>query len=89
MGEQQIFAKQSAVLGGNGRRHRHAGEDLQLLKQWLVEGKRHQSRAGRQHLQAELLGDFIAKRRGAEPRHRQTAGGDHQLFGHQRFAVHL
>ena len=89
MGKQQIFAEQRTVLGGNGSRNRNAGKHLQLFKQRFMQGKRHQPGAGRQYLQAKLLGYLVAKRRRAEPRHRQAAGGDYQLLRRQRFTVNL
>ncbi len=85
MGKEQIFAENRAVFGGDNRGHRHAGQRLQLLQQRLMQGKRHQPGARRQHFQAKLFGNLIAKRGSAQPRHRQPAAGDHQLRGTARF----
>ncbi len=87
MGEEQVFAEYRAVFGRNDRRHRHAGERLKLFQQWLMQRERHQPGAGGQHLQAKLLGNFIAERRGAQPRHRQATAGNHQVIGADGFAV--
>jgi EAL domain-containing protein (putative c-di-GMP-specific phosphodiesterase class I) len=89
MGKQQIFTENRTVFGCNHRRHRDAGEGLQLLQQRFMQGKWYQSGAGRKYLQAKLLGDFIAKRRCAQPRHRQAAAGNHQTLSTHGFAIQL
>ena len=78
--KEQIFTKNGAVLGGDNRGDRHAREHLKLLQQWLMQRKGHQSCARWQYVQTELFGNFITKRRRAQPRHRETTRGNNQLF---------
>ncbi len=89
VGEEQAFTKHRSIFGCDNCWHRHAGEERQLLQQRLVQGERHQARPRWQHLQAKLLGNFIAKRRCAQARHRQATAGDHQLVGYDAFTVEL
>ncbi|MNC58350.1 hypothetical protein D3C75_1080720 [compost metagenome] len=89
MGKQQVFTEHRPVFGGDYRRHRDAREGLELFQQRFMQGKRHQSGAGRQHLQAKLFSDFIAKRRCPQSRHRQPTAGDHQIRGAHRVAIQL
>ena len=39
MGEQDAFTEADAVLGGDHRRHRDAGQRLHMLQQRLMQGK--------------------------------------------------
>ncbi|SAF20633.1 Uncharacterised protein [Enterobacter cloacae] len=54
-----------------------------------MQRKRHQTGAGRQYLQAKLLGNLIAERGSAQPRHGKPAAGDHQVIGTDTFTVEL
>ncbi len=54
-----------------------------------MQGKGHQRCPRRKDAQPELLRYFIAKRRGAQAWHRQTAAGDDQLLRLNRAAVKL
>ncbi len=89
MGKEQIFAEHRPVFGGNNGRNGDPGERLELFQQRFMQRKRHQTGAGRQHLQAKLLGNFVTERRGTQPRHRQTAAGNHQVIGTDGVTVEL
>jgi hypothetical protein len=67
MGKEQIFTEHRAVFGGNHRRNRDARKRLKLFQKRFMQRERHQTRARWQYLQTKLLGNFIAKRRGAQP----------------------
>ena len=45
----------------------------------MLEAQRHQRGGRRDDAVAELFGQFVAKRAGADGRHRQAAGGHHQV----------
>ena len=57
---------------------RDAAEVGKRRPQCRIECQRHQGGAGRDDRQAELLGELIAERTGANLRNRQPSGGDNQ-----------
>ncbi len=89
VGKEQVFAEHRSVFGGNNGRNRNARQRLKLFQKRFVQSKRNQSRTRWQHLQAKLLGNFVAERRGTQSRHRQTAAGNDQVIGADAFAVEL
>ena len=68
------------------REARQGGQTRQRL--WR-QRERHQRRPRRDHRNAELLGDAITERGGADLRDRQSTGGDHQARGAKVSAVGL
>jgi len=85
MGEQDVFAKALAVAADQAVLYRGAGQlGADRLELRLGDGERHQSRACRQHVVAELARDLITEAAGAEGRNRQAAGGDYQRLAAHR-----
>ena len=92
MRHQQLLAKarmpargmRTAARTESGFRfERYAGDRSERRQQLRRKRERDQSGPGRDDPHPELLGEAITERRGAELRHREPAGGDHD-----RFAAH-
>ena len=73
MGDQELLAKAAAVARHFGVQG-DAREIAETRERFRLEGKWNESRTGRDHLEAELLGDPIGERRGTDLRNRQAAG---------------
>ena len=93
MGEQQRLVE-PRLAATHDRIDRDAGQILELRQQRRVERQRHQRRARRHDLEAELLGDLVAESARSHFRNRRAAGRDHQraaaklaLIGHHDKAV--
>ncbi len=78
MGEQHRLLEAGAILGSHRYRQADARQIGERLFLRLMEGKGHQTGAGRQHLEAELLRQFEAIRGSAQLGHGETAGRHHQ-----------
>jgi hypothetical protein len=83
VGEQQVLAEAPGAAFGH-RVEGHAGELLVDRQLFGRQGERHQGRLGRHDGEAELLGDLVAQRRGADLGDRQPAGGHHQACAGER-----
>ena len=77
MGQQQVFAEAPAIAG-DFRVYGNSGQITEARQRFGPEAERHQCRARGHDVQAELLGDAVAKRAGAYFRHRQPAARHHQ-----------
>jgi hypothetical protein len=78
VGEQQVLAEAPGAAFGH-RVEGHAGQFLVDRQLFGRQRERHQGRLGRHDGEAELFGNLVAQRRGADLGNRQPAGGDHQL----------
>ncbi|MNC14074.1 hypothetical protein D3C75_618400 [compost metagenome] len=78
VGEQHGLLEAGAILGGHRHRQADPGEIGESLFLFLMQGERHQTGAGGQHCEAELLCQLEAVGGGAEFRHGEAAGRHHQ-----------
>ncbi len=78
MSEQHSLLEASAILGGHRYRQADARQIGERLFLRLMEGEWHQTGAGRQHLEAELLRQLETIRGRPQLGHGETAGRHHQ-----------
>src|SRR5258706_6894033 len=88
MREEQVLAKPSSMalgfdIGRDSRQVAITREELRIEAQGEERGP------GRDDRESDLLGDAIREGRGADLRHREPAGGNHERRGRERSAARL